>query len=291
MAQLPAARPPGAPFNNQIVLSATTAGPALNGAAVTVTNDAATGAETAAYSTAGNTLTVHSNAASTTAQIVGAINATGVFSASTTSSGVNPVEATTTNNVTSGGGLNNIINLNATKGGTAYNNATVVINQNAATGAETAAYNAGTNTLTIHSNANSDTAQLVTAINAEGTFSASTAGAGLGTYAAGTLSNVTTGGATGSSAVSDLQINQADFGTASQLGIQVNIDQQAKQAQLIYSGGAVGLEHHLAGRRRQGIPSVQLRRRNDAVAAPNGHQPRQRFDRRHAPQSPATSSS
>ena len=66
---------------------------------------------------------------------------------------------------------------------------------------EIAAYNAGTNTLTVHSNVNSDTSQLVTAINAEGTFSASTAGAGLGTYAAGTLGNVTTGDATGSSAM------------------------------------------------------------------------------------------
>jgi len=227
----------GGSLNNQIVLSATAAGPALNGATVTVTNDAATGAETAAYSTAGNTLTIHSNAASTTAQIVGAINASGVFSASTTSSGVNPVQAGTTNNVTSGGGLNNIINLSAKTGGTAYNNATVTITQDAATGAETASYNAGTNTLAIHSNANSTTNQLIAAINTDGTFSASTTGSGLGTYAAGTLSNVTTGGATGSSAISDLQISQADFGTASQLGVQVNVDQQATQAQLVYSGG------------------------------------------------------
>src|SRR5205814_7557990 len=86
-------------------------------------------------------------------------------------------------------------------------------------------------------NVNSDTSQLVSAINAEGTFSASTAGGGLGVYAAGTLTNVTTGGATGSSAISDLQINQADFGTATQLGVQVNIDQQATQGQLIYSSG------------------------------------------------------
>ena len=47
-------------------------------------------------------------------------------------------------------------------------------------------------------------------INADGTFSASTAGGGLGVYAAGTLTNVTTGGATGSSAISDLQINRGD---------------------------------------------------------------------------------
>ena len=60
------------------MLSATTAGTALNNVSVTVTNDA-TPAESAAYNTASNTLTVHSNVASTTAQIVDAINATGVF--------------------------------------------------------------------------------------------------------------------------------------------------------------------------------------------------------------------
>src|SRR5205085_20406 len=128
-------------------------------------------------------------------------------------------------------------NLQAKTGGTSYNNASVVINQNAATGAETASYNAGTNTLTIHSNVNSVTSQLISAINTEGTFSASTAGGGLGLNAAGTLSNVTTGGATGSTAISDLQINQANFGTATQIGVQVNIDQQATQGQLIYSSG------------------------------------------------------
>jgi flagellin len=227
----------GGSLNNQIVLSASTAGTAFNNANVTVANDAATGAETAAYSTALNTLTVHSNANSTVAQVVAAINTNGVFSASTITNGASLVDAGTTSAVTASGALSNVINLQAVQGGTSYNNASVVINQNAATGAETASYNAGTNTLTIHSNANSVTSQLISAINTEGTFSASTAGGGLGVYAAGTLSNVTTGGATGSSAISDLQINQADFGTATQLGIQVNIDQQATQAQLIYSGG------------------------------------------------------
>jgi flagellin len=227
----------GGSFNNQIVLSASTAGTAFNNANVTVTNDAATGAETAAYSTGSNTLTVHSNAASTTAQVVAAINANGVFSASTTSAGTNPVEAATTSAVATGGAYNNEINLTAVTGGTAYNNTSVVVNQNAATGNETASYNAGTNTLTIHSNANSTTSQLISAINAEGTFSAATAGGGLGSNAAGTLTNVTTGGATGSAAISDLQINQADFGTASSVGVLVNVDQQAKQGQLIYSGG------------------------------------------------------
>ncbi len=224
---------------NSITLSASTAGTAYNNVNVTIANNAATGAETAAYSTASNTLTVHSNASSTVAQINAAINATGVFSASTATDGTGTVAAGTTSAVTSGGLYNNEINIQAKTGGTAYNNTSVVINQNAATGHETASYNAGTNTLTVHANANSTTSQLVTAINADGTFSASTAGGGLGTYSAGTLSDVTTGGAVGSAAINNLQISQADFGTANSVGVQVNIDSQATQAQLVYSGGAL----------------------------------------------------
>jgi len=222
---------------NQITLSATTAGTAYNNVNVTVTNDAATGAETAAYSTASSTLTVHSNASSTVAQVVAAINSNGVFSASTITAGTNTVGAGTTSAVTSGGLYNNEININAKTGGASFNNTSVVFNTNAATGHETASYNAGTNTLTVHSNVNSDTAQVISAINTDGTFSASTLGGGLGVYSAGTLTNVTTGGATGSSAITNLQINQADFGTAAQVAVQVNVDSQATQGQLIYSGG------------------------------------------------------
>ncbi len=222
---------------NQITLSATAAGTGYNNATVTIVNDASTGAETAAYTANSNTLTVHSNAASTTAQIVNAINTNGTFSASTATNGLGTLAAGTTNNVTSGGLYNNEINLNAKTGGVSFNNASIVINNNAATGHETASYNSGTNTLTVNANVNSNTSQLVSAINTEGTFSASTLGGGLGVYSAGTLTNVTTGGATGSASITNLQINQADFGTASQVAVQVNIDSQAKQGELIYSGG------------------------------------------------------
>ncbi len=228
----------GGALANQITLSAATAGTAYNSANVTVTNNAATGAETAAYDTASNTLTIHSNAASTVAQVVSAINTNGAFSASTITGGAATVQATTTSAVTSGGAYNNQIAIQAKTGGAAYDNTSVVINQNAATGSETASYNAGTNTLTIHSNVNSNTAQLVSAINTDGTFSASTTG-GFGAIAAGTLTNVTTGGATGSASINNLQISQADFGTGSSIGVQVNIDAQATQAQLAYSGGAL----------------------------------------------------
>jgi flagellin len=64
----------------------------------------------------------------------------------------------------------------------------------------------------------------------------------LGTIAAGTTGNVTTGGATGSSAISDLKIEQANFGTASSIAVSVQIDRQATQAALTYSGGALSAD-------------------------------------------------
>ncbi len=50
---------------------------------------------------------------------------------------------------------------------------------------------------------------------------------------------MTTGGATYSTPISNLQINQADFGTASSVGVNVDVTQQATQAKLTYSGGAL----------------------------------------------------
>ena len=79
---------------------------------------------------------------------------------------------------------------------------------------------------------------MIAAINTQGTFSASTAGGGAGVYTTGTTSAVTNGGDT-SGNISDLQIDQANFGTASSIGVQVNIDQQATQGELTYSGGAL----------------------------------------------------
>ena len=50
---------------------------------------------------------------------------------------------------------------------------------------------------------------------------------------------VTTGGDTTAN-ISDLQIDQANFGTASSIGVQVDVDKQATQADLTYSGGTLG---------------------------------------------------
>ena len=242
-AQALASSTSGGAFENKITLESQVGGSAYNGLNVIFTDAAATGAETASYATTGNTLTVYQKvSASTTAQVVSAINSTGVFSASTSGAGVGVYTAggASFTTVTSGGSNGNKLVLSAANGGTAYNNARLTFSDTAATGAETASYSTTTNTLTVFFKASASTTnQVVSAINATGVFSASTSTIGLGTYAAGTTGNVTTGGATGSSAISDLKIEQANFGTANSIGVQVQIDRQATQGKLTYAGGAL----------------------------------------------------
>ncbi len=224
-----------------VTFNASAIGTGDNGYSINFANGNSGATATAAFDSVAKTLTITANSAATAASVVAAVaanaSATAVFGAAVLTAGNIFSGGATASGTTAGGAYNNVINLTAAKGGTAYDNTTVAVALDAITGAETAAYNAGTNTLTIHANAASDTNQVISAINADGTFNATTAGGGLGVYGSGSTANVTTGGATGSASISDLQINQADFGTASQVGVQVNIDQQATQAQLIYSAG------------------------------------------------------
>ena len=233
----------GGQNNNNLKLSAVSTGAAYNGLSVTFLNDATNGAETASYNSTTNTLTVNKSATSDTAEVVGAINATGVFKATTNGAGLGTYGAGTTAGVTSGGANGNQFTLSARNGGAAYNNTNVVIQTGAALGSETAAYNATTNTLTITANASSNTNQLVAAINnatgTNGVFSATAIGSGLGTYSTGTTTNVTTGGGAGTAAITGLQINEANFGTASSVPVNVTIQHQATVAQLTYSGGTL----------------------------------------------------
>ncbi len=128
--------------------------------------------------------------------------------------------------------------MTAVTGGTAYNNTTVTLVSGATAGSETAAYTAGTNTLTIGIASGASTAADITsAINASSAitiFTASGAGAGIATT--GTNTDVTSGGSVTNN-IDNLQINQANFGTASQVNVGVQIEAQATQGELTYSGG------------------------------------------------------
>ncbi len=229
----------GGSADNRLLLSAAQIGSQYNNTTVIVNTSSPTGSETANYNTATNTLTLSINQDSTAAQVLAAVNANGAFTASLFSgaSGLGTYAAGATANVTTGGANNNQIILSATSTGVQFNNTTVAINTGANTGSETASYSTATNTLTLTLNDASTAAQVVSAINTNGVFAASlvSGAAGLGTFAAGTTANVTRSAGVGN--ISDVKIDQANFGTATQIGITVEIDKQATLATLVYSGG------------------------------------------------------
>ena len=225
-----------------VSFTAKSAGTVANGFAIAY--EYSTVASAASFDSTAKTLRILVNSASTAASVTAAVaanaSATAVFTAAVVSSGVIFSGATAFTGTTAGGTINNTLVLSASVGGAAYNNLTLTFSDTAATGAETASYTTSSNTLTVFLDAGaSSTSQVLTAINATGVFSAATTGAGLGIYAAGSNNSVTTGGSTGSSAISDLKIEQANFGTAASIAVSVQIDTQAKQGSLTYSGGSL----------------------------------------------------
>jgi flagellin len=225
----------GGNFLHQITLSSVAGGTRFNNTDVLVIS--ADTATSATYSTAANTLTITRSANASTTSVLSVVNAGGVFSASVAGNGLGVISASTYADVTTGGIDNNSLILSAATGGTAFNNLTVTINS--ANTATSATYATAANTLTITRSAAATVSELTTAVNANGAFSASTNGGGFGLITAGTYNGVTTGGSTGSASLSDLKIEQANFGTASSINVQVDIDTQATQATLIYSGGTL----------------------------------------------------
>jgi len=216
-------------FAGLVTLSAVAAGAAGNADVVIVSANAAT---SASY-TAG-TLTITRSATATATDIATAITAEGTFSATASSAGA--VAAATYTAATTGGADSNQIVLSATSGGSSSNGVNVAFSI-VSNAAASATLSAGTLTITL--SAAATTADAISAINAQGAFSASTAGAGLGTYTASDNVSAATAGGSTTANINDLQIDQANFGTASSIGVQVDIDTQATQGTLTYSGGAV----------------------------------------------------
>lgn len=231
----------GGSADNRIILSANQVGTQYNNTLVSIVTSAAAGSETASYNTATNTLTLAINQRSTAAQVAAAINANGVFRASLMAgaSGLGTFTAGTYSNVTTGGSFNNQIALSATSTSTQFNDLTITLISGAPVGGETASYNTATNTLTISINDATTSARLASVINGTGLFSATldSGAAGLGTYTVGTTTGVTSGAGTG--AISDVRVDQANFGTASQINVDVQIDRQATRARLTYTGGTL----------------------------------------------------
>jgi flagellin len=238
----------GGGANSNVTFTAVTAGAASNGYAIRYSTGAALGSESASVDTVGKTIEFKVNDATTANGIVGVVNndlnVNTLFSATASGTGnaaVGSVAATSTANGVNG----NTVILTAATGGPSFNNLKVILATGAATGAESATYTTAGNTLTITKHDNSTAAQIKAAIDAEGTFTSALTGNGLGTYAAGTTLNVTTGGSLGSSNISDLRIDQANFGTASAINATVIVDTQATQGSLVYSGGTLSADLNL----------------------------------------------
>jgi flagellin len=225
----------GGNFSHSIRLTSIAGGTRFNNTSLTITS--ADNATSATYDTASNTISVIRSANASAADVASAITAGGVFRATVGGNPLGVTSAGTYASVTTGGIDNNSLILSATSGGTSLNNATVVIGS--ADTAASAVYSTASNTLTITRSAAATVAELITAVNDNGTFSGSTSGSGFGLITAGTYSSTTAGGGTNGANIHDLKIDQANFGTASQIDVGVEVDAQATNATLIYSGGTL----------------------------------------------------
>lgn len=229
---------------NQIRLTADANGTTLNGLDVTIVADAASpGAETAAI--ASGVLTLHVHANSTAADAITAINRDlgSQLTATLVGDGSGTFTAGTTANVVTGGVDSNQFRLTARNAGTDYDNITVNFTVNTALGAgnETAAYDADNKILTITVDETSTVANVIAAIDDDlgDEFSATALDGTAGVFTdTDDDTNVTTGGS-GAGSYQNLKIDQANFGTLSQIDVDVTVDSQATKAKLVYSGGAL----------------------------------------------------
>ena len=146
-----------------------------------------------------------------------------------------------------GSSSNNIFVLSAQSTGSALNNVTIQFTSGATQGAETASYDATAGTLTIAIESGVSTAaDVIAAINA--TSAEFSAGLAAGSSGAGVIVSTdtasTTGGTDGAG-VTNLQIDQANFGTQTSIQVSVDVDRQATRGQLRYSGGALAADLNL----------------------------------------------
>jgi flagellin len=229
---------------NQIRLTADANGTTLNGLDVTIVADAASaGAETAAI--AAGVLTLHVHANSTAADAITALNRDlgSQLTATLVGDGSGTFTAGTTANVVSGGVDSNQFRLTARNAGTDYDNITVnfTVNNALGQGNETAAYDADNKILTITVDETSTVANVISAIDDDlgDLFSATALDGSAGVFTdTDDDTNVTTGGS-GAGSYQNLKIDQANFGTLSQIDVDVTVDSQATKAKLVYSGGAL----------------------------------------------------
>jgi flagellin len=227
--------------NTNFVLTAKNVGTDYNNYTIDITTGGAAGS--VAVGLSGTNIQITLTGSVTAAAVISAINSHAVvgqiFSASnaTGHDGSGLISAdTTAAATTSAGAYGNIISITALTAGTGPNSYTISLSD-AGGGASTVALSGSNLEIAVSTGAKAN--EIRDLIGATGLFSATVSGSGLGDIDTGTATSAFTGGVLGSANLTDLRIDQANFGTADSISVQVQIDTQAEQGRLVYSGGAL----------------------------------------------------
>jgi flagellin len=226
--------------NNDLLITAQAVGTTANGYAISFVAGSAAGGIGVSATAGGAQITF--SGAETGATIAQALSANATFNAlfsvgnaagndgtGTISSGTLPSTVTT-----SAGALASAIALTAVSSGTAPNSYTIGITSGATEGAALS----GTSYL-ITITAGSTAATVANAISVSGVFTATVSGSTAAAVSAGTTVTAPTGGLNNGANISDLRIDQANFGSQSSIAVEIEIDNQATQGALTYSGGTL----------------------------------------------------
>jgi flagellin len=231
----------GGNANGHVTLTAKIGGTAFNTYEVSFTTGATAGSEVVTIDSTAKTVLVQIDTGATTAaQLVSAIQndavANTLFTASASGDGTGTV-VTTETATTAGGVDGSRIIITAATAGPSFNGVVVNVTSGTATAAVTfSAATGGGGELLIAATSTVTAAAIASAITAEGTFTATLGGNGLGTYSLGTAG--TTSGGTLQS-ISDLNIDQANFGTADSISVDIEVDSAATKGTVTYSGGTL----------------------------------------------------
>jgi flagellin len=235
--------------NTGFKLTAVTGGAADNNTKiVAATGSGATTAELTSYISSSHTykeVKISFATGATAADVISSLNATTAVAAQFTAavdaagSATGTFAPVTAAPVLTGGVDGASIKISTVTGTSNYNGLSVVLASGATAGSETASYAKTSNTLTVNiASGISTTTAIASAIGAlSGKFTASVVSGGTLGGVSGATSLFT--GSTNFSNLSNLQINQVNFGTQANVNVDVQINAQATQGTLTYSGGAL----------------------------------------------------